>query len=112
MQKLFQQICQPVSSGEKPLEEEQLLSLLDQLNRLWILDEEKNNIYRQFDFNNFYETMAFVNAAAWVAHQQDHHPEMLIAYNFCKINYTTHSINGLSLNDFICAARINEITKK
>ena len=51
--------------------------------------------------------MAFVNVVAQIAHQQDHHPDSLISYNQCKVTYSTHSVGGLSVNDFICAAKIN-----
>ena len=54
--------------------------------------------------------MAFVNAVAWVAHQQDHHPDLEVGYNRCKIVYTTHAVGGLSLNDFICAAHIDALS--
>jgi len=50
--------------------------------------------------------MAFVNAAAWIAHTEDHHPELEVGYNRCRVRYTTHAIGGLSENDFICAAKI------
>jgi 4a-hydroxytetrahydrobiopterin dehydratase len=68
---------------------------------------------RQFDFKNYYRTLAFVNAVAWVAHTEDHHPEMTVTYNRCTVRYNTHSVNagrgGLSINDFICAARIDTL---
>lgn len=65
---------------------------------------------REFRFDNYYATMAFVNAVAWIAHQQDHHPELTVGYNRCIVRYVTHSANGISLNDFICAAKIDALT--
>ena len=53
--------------------------------------------------------MAFINAKAWVSHQQDHHPDFSAGYNYCDIHFTTHAIDGLSENDFICAAKIEAI---
>jgi 4a-hydroxytetrahydrobiopterin dehydratase len=53
--------------------------------------------------------MAFVNAMAWIAHQQDHHPDFCSGYRHCEITYSTHAIGGLSINDFICAARIDRL---
>lgn len=53
--------------------------------------------------------MAFVNAVAWVSHREDHHPDITVGYNKCVVNYTTHALNGLSENDFICAAKVDKL---
>ena len=66
-------------------------------------------ITRTFNFKDYYETMAFVNAVAWMAHRQNHHPDMEVAYNKCTLRYSTHSAGGLTKNDFICAARVNAL---
>ena len=68
-----------------------------------------DQISKTYSFKNYYRTMAFVNAAAYVAHQEDHHPDILVGYNTCAVTYTTHAIGGLSENDFICAARLDEL---
>ena len=73
----------------------------------WEIDADKMEITRTYTFSNFYETMAFVNALAWVAHVEDHHPDFEVGYKTCKVRYSTHAINGLSVNDFICAAKLN-----
>lgn len=73
----------------------------------WQLSSDKTHIKRIFKFKNYYETMAFVNVVAMIGHQQDHHPEMTVAYNSCTVQYSTHSVGGLSQNDFICAAKID-----
>ncbi len=67
------------------------------------------SIQRRFGFSDFHQTMAFVNAVADVAHRADHHPDLQVSYSECTIAYTTHSIGGLSLNDFACAARIDAL---
>ena len=65
---------------------------------------------RSFAFKNYYETMAFVNALAWLSHQQDHHPELVVNYNSCVARYTTHSAgSALSSNDFLCAAKASAL---
>jgi 4a-hydroxytetrahydrobiopterin dehydratase len=51
--------------------------------------------------------MAFVNALAWIAHVEDHHPDVEFGYNYCRVHWSTHTVNGLSLNDFICAAKVD-----
>lgn len=77
----------------------------------WRVRDE--TIVRQFDFKNYYATLAFINAIAYVIHAEDHHPELLVTYNKCTIKYNTHSVNngrgGLSINDFICAAKIDAL---
>ncbi len=73
----------------------------------WQVDEMSATINREFHFKNYYQTIAFVNAIAWISHQQDHHPDLNIAYNRCCVSFSTHSIGGLSINDFICAAKID-----
>jgi len=67
---------------------------------------ENGMLAKRFDFANFYETMAFVNMVAWIANRQDHHPDLEVGYNRCRVAYSTHSVGGLSINDFICAAHI------
>jgi 4a-hydroxytetrahydrobiopterin dehydratase len=66
-------------------------------------------IERSFSFADFHATMAFVNALAYIAHREDHHPDLQVSYNRCTVHYSTHSVGGLSINDFICAAHINAL---
>jgi 4a-hydroxytetrahydrobiopterin dehydratase len=72
----------------------------------WELNETGTEISRTFSFKNFHQTMAFVNALAWIAHREDHHPELEVGYKRCRVRYSTHAIGGLSENDFICAAKV------
>jgi 4a-hydroxytetrahydrobiopterin dehydratase len=64
---------------------------------------------RRFNFSNFHETIGFINAVAWVANNEDHHPDIRAGYNYCELTFKTHSIGCISMNDFICAARINAL---
>jgi 4a-hydroxytetrahydrobiopterin dehydratase len=66
-------------------------------------------ISRVFDFKNYYETMAFVNAVAFLAHRADHHPDLEVGYNKCTVRYSSHSVGGLSEKDFDCAARVDAL---
>ena len=68
-------------------------------------------INKTFRFKDYYQTIAFVNAVAWLSHAEDHHPELTVGYNSCQVEYTTHSIHGLSENDFICAAKVDALFK-
>ena len=73
----------------------------------WVLsDGAIEKIYR---FGNFHETMAFVNALAWIAHAEDHHPDLAVGYNRCTVRFNTHSVGGISINDFICAAKVDAL---
>lgn len=75
----------------------------------WAANTENTTLWRLFNFSNYYETIAFVNALAWIANQEDHHPELEVSYNQCKVFFNTHTVKGLSENDFICAAKVNQL---
>lgn len=66
-------------------------------------------IEKTFRFGNFHETMAFVNALAWIAHAEDHHPDLQVGYDRCTVRFNTHSVGGISINDFICAAKTDAL---
>ncbi|MGL6109939.1 MAG: 4a-hydroxytetrahydrobiopterin dehydratase [Rubrivivax sp.] len=66
-------------------------------------------IEKTFRFGNFHESMAFVNALAWIAHGEDHHPDLGLSYNRCVVRFNTHSVGGISINDFICAAKVDAL---
>ena len=68
-----------------------------------------HELRKTFVFKNYYETMAFVNASAWVSHREDHHPDLSVHYNKCVVSYSTHDAGGITLNDFICAAKLDAL---
>lgn len=74
---------------------------------------QTGKVTKSFNFKNYYETLAFVNAIAWMIHAEDHHPELTVTYNCCIVKFDTHSVNngrgGISENDFICAAKVDAI---
>lgn len=107
MKPLEQQSCQLIAKGSPAMDATQAKQYLPHIPQWTNIDNKA--IERDFKFKDYYQTMAFVNVVAYIAHQCDHHPDMEIGYNHCKITYTTHSVNGLSLNDFICAAKIDRI---
>ncbi len=100
--------CKPCEGGMPPLSQDEINTLIKQLDG-WMLYDHL--IGKTFEFKNYYQTMAFVNAVAWLSHREDHHPEMTVGYNKCHMEYTTHAINGLSDNDFICAAKVDALLK-
>jgi len=103
--------CRPIAPGTLPLGEAAARELLDQLEGNWQLDPDFDGISLSFRFDNYYQTIAFVNTVAWIAHKQDHHPDLQVSYNRCHIHLATHSVGGLSENDFIFAARVDALTE-
>jgi 4a-hydroxytetrahydrobiopterin dehydratase len=75
----------------------------------WKLNDTASAIERTFRFQDYYRTMAFVNALAFIVHGEDHHPDLEVGYNRCTVRFSTHSVKGLSENDFICAAKIDAL---
>jgi len=100
--------CKVCEGGTPPLSAEQTQELLKQTSG-WALNDDGTEISRTFEFKNYYKTMAFVNALAWIAHQEDHHPDLEVSYNKCRVRYTTHAVKGLTENDLICAAKIDAL---
>ncbi len=100
--------CKPVPVGTQPLSGHDLDHLLGHAEG-WELSD--GNLTKSFQFEDHYQTMAFVNAVAWISHREDHHPEMVVGYSSCTIRYATHSIGGLSENDFICAAKVDHLVE-
>ncbi|OGT48857.1 MAG: hypothetical protein A3F17_07955 [Gammaproteobacteria bacterium RIFCSPHIGHO2_12_FULL_41_15] len=106
MPKLNEKKCQACSGETKPLNAQQAKTLLADIPA-WQLNATHTEISRSFTFKNYYHTIAFVNAIAWIANSENHHPDLAVGYNTCTVKFSTHSIKGLSENDFICAAKID-----
>jgi len=107
MSNLLEQRCSH-QSGE-PLNIETVNEYLSDLEQSWCLNTNQHQIKFDFKFKDFHETMSFVNALAWIANQQDHHPDLEVGYNHCLVRFSTHSVGGLSINDFICAAKVEKL---
>ena len=105
---LAKQKCLSPAQGLERLADDQVPGLLSQVDG-WTHHPDNQVISKIFKFENYYQTIAFVNAVAWIAHGEDHHPDLEVGYNRCTAHFTTHAVNGLSLNDFISAAKINEL---
>lgn len=101
--------CVPCEGGVPPLDPEQAREHLRQLNGRWQTVENYHALAANFEFSNYFRTLAFVNAVAYIAITEDHHPDITFGYRAVHIRYTTHAIGGLSDNDFICAARIDAL---
>jgi 4a-hydroxytetrahydrobiopterin dehydratase len=100
--------CKPCEGGVPPLSQEEVSTMLKELDG-WVLYDHL--IGKTYEFKNYYQTMAFVNAVAWLSHREDHHPILTVEYSKCHVEYFTHAIGGLSENDFICAAKVDELFK-
>lgn len=100
--------CAPCAEGTPPLNDAQVAELLKQVPG-W--ERDGDAIQRTFPFKNYFRTTAFVNAAVYIAHTEDHHPDIRFGYKECTIRFWTHSVGGLSDNDFICAAKINALVE-
>lgn len=105
---LLEKHCQACEGGVAPLTLDEANKYLKKISG-WQLENDNKAITRNFAFKNYYHTMAFVNAIAYMAHFENHHPDLQVSYNSCKVLYTTHAIGGLSENDFICAAKVDKL---
>ena len=103
---LTTQKCQACESGVGKLSPDSVADLLKQVPGWELANGE---LRRTFKFKNYYESTAFVNATAWVSHREDHHPDIELGYNKVTMRYSTHSVGGLTQNDFICAAKISAL---
>ena len=106
---LTEKSCKPCEGGVAPLTAAEARPYLAQVADGWTLTDGARAIRREFAFRDFYRTMSFVNALAHIANVEDHHPDLEVGYNYCRVTFTTHSIRGLSENDFVCAAKIDLI---
>ena len=105
---LTEKKCQPCEGGMPPLSQPEIDRLLPQLEG-W--QQYDRLICKTYHFKNYFQTIAFVNAIAWLSHREDHHPDLGVSYKECRVAYTTHAIHGLSENDFICAAKVEALFK-
>jgi 4a-hydroxytetrahydrobiopterin dehydratase len=108
MTSLHQQDCNEIGADLAALDDSSISSRLSELSPVWTYDAGEHVICHTYSFSNYYQTMAFANVVAQIAHQQDHHPQMVIEYKTCTVMYSTHSVSGISIKDFICAAKINQ----
>ena len=100
--------CVPCEGGVPKMIRAEAEAMLQQIPG-WELAKDANSISRRFEFKGFYKCVAFINAMAWVANSENHHPDFTAGYNYCEVTFTTHAIDGLSENDFICAAKLNAL---
>jgi 4a-hydroxytetrahydrobiopterin dehydratase len=105
MSDLLHQKCRPLEGSAAMSEADIQAHLIDAPG--WHLKD--GSIEKSFSFKNYFETIAFVNALAWICNTQDHHPDLAVSFSRCVVRFNTHSVGGISINDFICAAQANEL---
>jgi 4a-hydroxytetrahydrobiopterin dehydratase len=111
LEQLAQSHCVPRKGKEHALDASAIGDFLKVLPG-WKLASHGSHITKEFRFDDFHRTMAFVNAVAWIAHVEDHHPDFKVSYPSCELSYSTHDVDGLSLNDFICAAKVEQLLER
>jgi len=97
--------CKPLE-GQPPMSVSEIETHLARLGGWSLRDGAIEKAYR---FASYHQTLAFVNALAWIAHAEDHHPDLAVGYGHCTVRFNTHSVGGISLNDFICAAKVDAL---
>ena len=102
--------CKPCEGGVEPLKPGEVSKMLAELHPDWVLSDDGLSISRRFEFPAYSRTLGFANAAAWIAIAEGHHPVLTVSYGSCDVSYTTHAVNGLTDNDFICAAKTDRLT--
>ncbi|CAN5311826.1 4a-hydroxytetrahydrobiopterin dehydratase [soil metagenome] len=107
LEKFLAKHCKP-AKGE-PMPADDIERHVAALGNGWRYEADLPAIVKSYAFEDFHETIEFVNAVAWMIHGEDHHPDMAVGYNRCELAFSTHSVAGLSINDFICAAKCDAI---
>lgn len=100
--------CQPRQGGKDGLDATHVQTLLELLPG-WDASDDGTAIVKDFVFKNFHHTLGFINAVGFIANREDHHPDLEAGYGHCKLVFSTHDVGGLSLNDFICAAKVEAL---
>lgn len=106
---LAQRHCKPCEGGVPPLTSGQAKSLLAGLHEDWCISDDGLVLTRTFEFPAYSRTLGFANAVAWIAITEGHHPDMQVSYGNCIVRWTTHAVGGLTDNDFICAAKVDQL---
>ena len=101
----------PVHQGRRALSATEIVTRLSQLNGEQALGWRLINgaLEKSFSFKNFHQTMGFVNALAFIANTEDHHPDLQVSYGRCTVRFNTHDVNGISVSDFFCASKVDAL---
>jgi 4a-hydroxytetrahydrobiopterin dehydratase len=108
MSDLRKKKCKPCEGGIPPMTVGEAQEMQAEVPN-WEVIDDGQAIRRHFNFGNHHEVMAFVNAVAWISHREDHHPAASVGYSRCELVYSTHAVEGLTENDFICASKVDAL---
>ena len=101
----------PIHQNRRALSATEVVTQLSKLNGEqplgWRLMD--GALEKSFSFKNYYETMGFVNAVAFIANTEDHHPDLSVSYNRCTVRFNTHDVKGISVSDFFCASKVDAL---
>jgi 4a-hydroxytetrahydrobiopterin dehydratase len=109
MTMLAEKRCVPCEGGVPTLERAAAEALLKQLTPRWKISDDGKQLHAVFEFRNYFRVLPFINSVAYIAIQEDHHPDIDFGYDRCSIRWWTHAVEGLSENDFICAAKVDRL---
>lgn len=101
--------CLPCEGGVPALAPDAVAGLMRALHADWRLAPDGKSISRHFEFSGYNRTIGFVNAVAWIANSEGHHPDLEVTYQRCLVRWWTHAVGGLTENDFICAAKVDRL---
>ena len=107
MRELAEKKCLSLKDGVTLITEQEYSDYLDQVDG-WSI--ENQSLTRKWIFKNHYQAISFVNAIAWISHSENHHPCITVGFKDVNVKYSTHDVNGISENDFICAAKVNRLS--
>jgi len=106
---LSDKTCAPCQGGIAAMTEAEVADMLPKLHTDWAYDATAKTLTRAFAFKGFAKATQMANLCAWLGDKQGHHPDIAFGWGYCRVTFTTHEINGLSENDFICAARLDAL---
>ncbi len=106
MDNLLQKKCLPCEGGVAPMSHNEVAEMILNFPNWQFIN---SRLSRKFVFKNHYEAISFVNAVAWISHKENHHPYITVGFKDVLVEYWTHAIGGISENDFICVAKVDEI---
>ena len=109
MNDLDKKKCLPCEGGVDALNEQDAKKFMSKIHKDWLLSEDNKSILREFKFKNHYEVVSAINLIAWISHKEDHHPEVILEWGRVTVSWWSHKIKGLHQNDFICAAKTDEL---
>lgn len=104
--------CEPCQGNAERLTPAQIKPLLAELEKDWLADTNSMHISRAFSVKGFAKAVQLANVIAWLGDREGHHPDITFGWGYCIVKFTTHDIKGLSVNDFICAAKVDQLIGK